>query len=68
MAEETLSFDARYGNVTFASHGWPTFEQVSNLARAAQLMGIPPQAVITSLRMTSRGSESEVDISWRIPE
>lgn len=63
---ERLTFDAQWGSVAFVSNGYPTMDQVSKLAEAAQLLGIPGGAKLTSLRMMGRGEQVEVEISWRV--
>lgn len=65
---EQLAFNPVYGNVSFVSNGYPTMGQVSKLAEAAQLLGIPAGSKVTGLRMMGRGDQVEVEISWRVPE
>lgn len=54
------------GHVTLETPDAATIEEVSNLAKAAEIVGIPKNAIVTSLHFQYTGSRTRIDIGWRL--
>lgn len=59
-----------YGSISFDSDTEMTIEAVANLVKAAQVAGIPADAVITSLQFQygfgPEGKATKIHIGWRM--
>lgn len=73
MTDDAIRIRISSGNMTYTGDGFLTIADISKLAEAAELIGVPADAIIGDIRVQQNWSNSgrqgtEVQVNWRLPD